>query len=242
MTQGLSMKFQKIPTLVFLMLLPLLLALGFWQLDRAEQKRALLEQQKQGLTAEAVRLSPAMAEPPAALKYKRVEAQGRYDADHQFLLDNRISDGKVGYFVLTPFILKGSDKAVLINRGWVPANPDRAKLPDLRMQQMPTDVKGRINSFPSVGIKLAGAEIPAAGWPSTVQVANSDILSGRLGYPLFQFQIELDKDQPEGYRREWRSSAVMPPAQHVAYATQWFALAFLLTMLFVWFSRLKHDE
>ncbi|WP_020565404.1 SURF1 family protein [Methylosarcina fibrata] len=236
------MKFQKIPTLVFLIFLPLLLALGFWQLDRAEQKRAWLEQQKLGLTAEVVRLSPATTEPPAALKFKRVEAQGRYDADHQFLLDNRISDGKVGYFVLTPFILEGSGKAVLVNRGWVPSGPDRTKLPDLRIRQMPALVKGRINSFPGVGIKLEGAETPAAGWPSTVQVANSDILSKRLGYPLFPFQIELDKDQPEGYRREWRSSDVMPPAQHVAYATQWFALAFLLSMLFVWFSRLKHDE
>lgn len=236
------MKFPKIPTLVFLILLPLLLSLGFWQLDRAEQKRALLEQQKQGAVAEVVHLSPKTTQDLNTIKYKRTEVKGRYDSDHQFLLDNQISDGKAGYFVLTPFILEGSEKAVLVNRGWVPLSPNRAQLPDIRINQMPTEVRGRINSFPSVGIKLAGAEKPAEGWPSVVQVVNPDILSGKLGYPLFQFQIELDKDQPEGYKREWRHAAVMPPAQHVAYATQWFALAFLLTMLFIWFSRLKHDE
>ncbi|MGZ8142981.1 MAG: SURF1 family protein [Methylosarcina sp.] len=236
------MKFQKIPTLVYLILLPLLLALGFWQLDRAEQKRALLEQQKQALIAEVVHLSPNTAETLSSLKYKRVEVKGRYDADHQFLLDNQISEGKAGYLVLTPFVLEGSNKAVLVNRGWVPLGSNRAQSPDIRIKQMPAAVKGRINSFPGVGIKLAGAEIPAEGWPSTVQVVNPDILSRKLGYPLFQFQVELDKDQPEGYKREWRNIAVMPPAQHVAYATQWFALAFLLTMLLIWFSRLKHDE
>jgi surfeit locus 1 family protein len=236
------MKFQTIPTLVYLILLPLLLGLGFWQLDRAEQKRALLEQQKQGLMAEVVHLSPDTEEPLSILKYKRTEVKGHYDTDHQFLLDNQISEGKAGYFVLTPFVLEGSDKAVLVNRGWIPSSPDRSRLPDIRIKQMPVVVKGRINGFPGVGIKLEGAETPAAGWPSTVQVVNPDILSGRLGYPLFRFQIELDKDQPEGYKREWRTAAVMPPAQHVAYATQWFALAFLLTMLFIWFSRLKHDE
>lgn len=234
------MKFEKIPTLVYLLLLPVLLALGFWQLDRADQKRAFLAQQKQGLNAEIVHLSPATADNLQNLKYKRAEVAGRYDGAHQFLLDNQISGGKAGYFVLTPFILEGSTKAVLVNRGWLPLNQDRAKLPDIRINGMQTRIiKGRINSFPSVGIKLPGAEIPTVGWPSIVQVADAQILAKTLGYPLFQFQIELEKTLPEGYKRDWRDAAIMPPEQHVAYAMQWFALAFTLTMLFIWYCRLK---
>ena len=44
-----TLKFELIPSLVFLCILPLLLALGFWQLQRAEEKRLFLNKQIQGL-------------------------------------------------------------------------------------------------------------------------------------------------------------------------------------------------
>jgi surfeit locus 1 family protein len=235
------MKFEKIPTLVVLCILPALIALGFWQLDRAEQKRALLDRQKQSLAAPALQLTAATPEDKEAQRYRQAAANGHYDSEHQILIDNRIVEGKAGYFVLTPFILdgSGSGKAILVNRGWIPASPDRKVLPDTAIRSEQTQVSGRINFFPSVGIKLAGADQPTAGWPAVVQVADSGVLSARLGYPVFSFMLELDKQAPEGYRREWREAAVMPPEQHVAYALQWFGLAAALALLFVWYSRLK---
>jgi surfeit locus 1 family protein len=233
------MKFEKIPALVVLCILPLLIALGFWQLDRAEQKRAFLDRQKQGMAAPALQLTAATPEDKEALRYRPAAANGHYDAGHQILIDNQVAEGKAGYFVLTPFILDGSEKAVLVNRGWIPASRDRKVLPDLTLRNNPAQVIGRINHFPSVGIKLDGADQPTAGWPAVVQVADSAVLSARLGYPLFPFMLELDKQAPEGYRREWREAKVMPPEQHVAYALQWFGLAAALALLFVWYSRLK---
>jgi surfeit locus 1 family protein len=235
------MKFELIPTIAYLCLLPLLLALGFWQLDRAEEKRAFLDLQKQGKAAETLQLTAATEDKTNALRYRNIKATGRYDTAHQFLLDNQISAGKPGYFVLTPFKLEGGEKAVLVNRGWLPLTHDRSQLPDVRMEEFPAMIRGRINNFPSVGIKLPGADKPAVGWPSLVQVADSNILARTLGYPLFSFMVELDKSLPEGYQREWRETAVMPPEQHIAYATQWFGLAFTLTLLFIWYSRIKKD-
>jgi surfeit locus 1 family protein len=233
------MKFEKIPTLVVLCILPVLIALGFWQLERAEQKRAFLAQQKQSMSAPPVQVTAATPEDKEALRFKPAFAIGHYDSAHQILIDNQIAEGKAGYFVLTPFILNDGHKAVLVNRGWIQANQDRKILPDIAIQNNQTQVTGRINHFPSVGIKLAGADQPTEGWPAVVQVADSAVLSARLGYPVFPFMLELDKQAPEGYRREWREVAVMPPEQHVAYAMQWFGLAVALALLFVWFSRLK---
>ena len=168
------MKFEKAPTLAYLCLLPLLIALGIWQLGRSEEKRIFLEQQEQGLaSSEIIQLSTAIEDNADALRYKKVQAAGHYDQAHQFLIDNQISAGKAGYFVLTPFVLQGEAKAVLVNRGWVPLNQDRSVLPDLQIKNEQTVVTGRINRFPSVGIKLAGAEIPTEGWPSVVQVVDS---------------------------------------------------------------------
>lgn len=235
------MKFEKIPTVAYFCLMTLLLALGLWQLDRAEEKRAFLELQTQGRAAGTLRLTAATVDKADALRYRKIEAKGRYDAAHQFLLDNQISAGKPGYFVLTPFKLEDGDMAVLVNRGWHPLTRDRSQLPEVQMKAPPSSIRGRINNFPSVGIKLSGADKPAAGWPSLVQVANTDLLAKALGYPLFSFMVELDENQPEGYRREWRETTVMPPQQHIAYATQWFGLAFTLTMLFIWYSRIKNN-
>ncbi|MDD1615539.1 MAG: hypothetical protein CG439_626 [Methylococcaceae bacterium NSP1-2] len=241
-TKRYAINFEKLPTLVFLGLLSLLLSLGAWQLNRAQQKRDFLQQQAQSQTVETARLSTAIGNNAETLRYRKLEVVGHYDVNHQFLIDNQISEGKVGYFVLTPFILQGENKAVLVNRGWIALNSDRSHLPDVSMVAEPTTISGRANSFPSVGIKITGAEIPTDNWPSVVQVVNSEILAKKLGYPLFSFQLELNKELPNGFKREWHTTTIMQPEQHTAYAVQWFALALTLTVLFIVYSFKKtHD-
>jgi len=235
------MKFKIIPSLAYLSLLPVLLMLGMWQLDRSEQKRALLKLQEQAVATEMLHLSADIEDKTDALRYRQIEVVGRYDVAHQFLIDNQISGGKAGYYVLTPLVLTGETKAVLVNRGWIPLNQDRSILPDLQINKVQATITGRINHFPSVGIKLAGAEIPTAAWPSVVQVVDSDVLAEKLGYLLFQFQLELDKELPDGFKREWHASTVMLPEQHTAYAIQWFGLALTLTILFIWYSFKNND-
>ena len=237
-----SITFEKAPALAYLCLMPLLIALGIWQLGRAEEKRLFLKQQEQGLaSSEIIQLSAAIDDNVDALRYKKVQAIGHYDQAHQFLIDNQISAGKAGYFVFTPFFLQREAKAVLVNRGWVPLNQDRSVLPDIQIKNEQTVVRGRINRFPGVGIKLAGAEIPTEGWPSVLQVVDSQVLAKKLAYSLFPFQIELDKDLPGGFKREWQTTTIMLPEQHTAYAIQWFALAFTLTLLFIWYSCKRND-
>ncbi|MEY3289337.1 MAG: hypothetical protein RLZZ419_1579 [Pseudomonadota bacterium] len=238
-----SLTFKKGTTLAYCCCLPLLIALGMWQLGRSEEKKVFLEQQEQGLaSAEVIQLSTAIDGDVDALRYKKVQVSGHYDQAHQFLIDNQISAGKAGYFVLTPFILEGETAAVLVNRGWVPLNKARSVLPDIQIKSQQASIKGRINHFPAVGIKLAGAEIPTEGWPSVLQVVDSQILAKKLGYSLFPFQVELNKDLPEGFGREWQTTTIMLPEQHTAYAIQWFALAFTLTILFIGYSFKRNDD
>ncbi|MSP27817.1 MAG: SURF1 family protein [Methylococcales bacterium] len=230
------MKFEKIPTLVFLCLLPLLLSLGVWQTHRATEKQVFLQQQAHSQITNTLQLSTAIEDNAEKLRYRKLAATGHYDTQHQFLIDNQISDGKAGYFVLTPFILSGENKAVLVNRGWIALNADRKQLPDVSLIAEPSTISGRANNFPSVGIKLAGAEIPSDTNPSVVQIVDSAVLATKLGYPLFTFQLELDKESPNGCKREWQTTTLMPPEQHTAYAIQWFALALTLTVLFIVYS------
>ena len=237
------MNFKKTPTIIYLCVLPLLISLGIWQLNRATQKSLIIEQRQAGMAAiEVLHLSNSTEDNIDLIKYKHVRLQGHYDVDHQFLIDNQISAGKVGYFVLTPFILLDGSRSVLVNRGWVPLNATRTILPELKLKSNPIEVTGRLNSFPSVGIKLAGAETPSSGWPSVVQVVDSHVLADKLGIELFTFQVELDKELPDGFKREWQVNTIMLPEQHIAYAVQWFALAATLTGLFFWYSKNNKDE
>ena len=236
------MKFKKAPLIAYLCLLPFLLALGAWQLNRAEEKRALISLQAQRQSSEALLLSATMPDLLEKCLYNQITAVGNYDGSHQFLLDNQVNKGRAGYFVLTPFRLKDEDKAVLVNRGWLPLGQSRLELPDIKVDASEITIAGRINRFPSVGLKLAGAEIPTDSWPAIVQVVNANVLSKQLDYPLFDFQVELDPQAPNGYQRQWQEPHTMTPEKHLAYAVQWFLLAITLTVLFVKYGiNKKHD-
>ncbi len=228
--------------IAYLCLLPILLTLGVWQLNRAEEKRALIGLQEQRQSSEKLVLSATMPGSAEALLYKPIQAVGHYDGNHQYLLDNQVSKGKVGYFVLTPFRLNNENKAVLVNRGWLPLGKGRSDLPDVNVELREITMTGRINRFPTVGLKLVGAEIPTDSWPALVQVIDTDVLAKQLGYPLFNFQVELDKEAGYGFKREWREPLTMSPEKHVAYAVQWFLLAITLTVLFVKYGfKKRHD-
>lgn len=236
------MNFKRAPLIAYLCILPLLVGLGIWQFNRAEEKRMLIASRQKGEASASVILNGVVPSDWQAILYKNAEMKGRYDVAHQYLLDNQIYRGKAGYFVLTPFAIEGTEKSVLVNRGWLPLGTTREDIPDIRINDSPVKISGRINRFPSVGLKLSGAEIPTKTWPAMLQVVDVDVISRQLGYVLMPFQIELDKSAANGYVREWKETALMPPEKHVAYAVQWFLLAITLTFLLIKYGRHKAND
>ena len=230
-----------LPTLAVVLIVPLLLSLGFWQLNRADEKGALIDRQKARQMEPAIQLSGDYQNSDD-LRYRNVAVSGRYDTEHQFLIDNQVVDGTVGFYVLTPLRIDHSLEAVLVNRGWIPMGRDRADLSDISLGITEVEVTGMVDHFPSVGYRLQGAEIPTEGWPAIVQVVDEKILSDRLGYRLLPFQILLDAQYEEGYLRRWKTAAPrMTPEKHVGYAFQWFALTTVLVLFYLW-RGFKSDE
>lgn len=197
-------------------------AAGFWQLGRANEKRELESRFAGGGTAGAVQgLVPDGAAGP--LRYRTLRLVGRYDPEHQLLLDNISYRGKPGYQVLTPFTT--AEGTVLVNRGWLPADGDRTILPDIRVANAGQEVAGRIDSLPRPGIVLTATNPPRdAPWPRRLVFPTSQQASAQLGVTLRDYQLLLDPAEPAGYVRDWRPGG-MGPDRHVAYAVQWFGLA-----------------
>jgi surfeit locus 1 family protein len=223
----------------YLVFFILFLSLGVWQISRANQKQDFLNTEAKRLT-ETVKLISETSENVETLRYKQATISGHYDTTKQFLLDNQINVGKAGYFVFTPFKLANSTKAILVNRGWIPLIEPRATLPNVEFPaENETHLNGRINTFPSVGMKLDGANQPTKTNPAVVGLMDSKILATDLGYELFDFQLELDANSPNGFKREWAMAKIMQPEQHLGYALQWFGLAFALTVIFIKFGLRK---
>lgn len=221
-----------LPSVCVVLLLPLFVSLGVWQLRRADEKLALTALRQQQENAPPIHLTHTE---PVPERYRRVIVTGTYDSEHQFLLDNQVFNGQVGYHVLTPLRIDGTSLAILVNRGWVSAGRDRSKKPDLVIQQPRVTIRGIADRFPQLGLKLKGAEIPTPGWPALVQVVNHEVLGERLGYRLSSYQVLLDAKEAEGYERAGRTVSLSPD-KNQAYALQWFSFAFVLLALYVWYG------
>ena len=217
-----------LPTAAAAVSFALLCGLGFWQLDRAAGKE---ERQAAFESAGAVVLDEtALARD--AYEFARVEMGGRYDSAHQFLQDNRTHQGRAGYHVLTPFRTERHG-AVLVNRGWVPADPVRTSLPDIDAPGGELQLRGTVRLPREDLFVLGETGYAGSGWPRVVQRVEIAAMHNALGYPLATWLVALEPGAPHGYVRDWKAAPGLTPDRHRGYAFQWFALAMALLAIWV---------
>ncbi|WP_347330155.1 SURF1 family protein [Marinimicrobium locisalis] len=219
--------FRRKVTVLCLLTFPLLLSLGIWQLQRAEEKR-----ERQG-ELEAVQSQPPEILPGADLgqlsEHRRLILTGYYWPGRNWLLDNRQRQGKVGFEVVTPFEL--SDGTVLlVNRGWIRGERDRSTLPD------PAVPEGEVTLFgewwsPSDHPLLEG-EGASAGWPKVILSIEPELMAETLGEPLGGHYVKLDDGSPGALITQWQQYEISA-AKHLGYAVQWFAMALAVLLWFV---------
>ncbi len=226
------------PSLATLVLLPVLIGLGQWQLERAVWKQALVDAHaaRIGEPAQPLRSLLASSASAAELEYRQVTVQGVYDLDHQLLLDNQIHQGAAGYHVLTPLRLNGAgsgDAWVLVNRGWVPLGDSRTQLPAVTGPAGPVTVRAMIRLPPEKAFRLEAVEEAGSSWPRVIQQLEIGPIGQRLGHPLLPLALLLDPKEPEGFVRDWKPVYGITPDKHRAYAAQWFTLALVLLLIYV---------
>lgn len=217
-----------LPTLLVLALLPLLLWLGIWQLQRGEQKSELLERQA---ASQAELLTPAQVEQRADPAFSRVQLEGRFDAAHSVLLDSRTRDGQVGVELLQPFFDQPSGRWALVNRGWLPW-PDRRVAPQFDTPEQALTLTAWV--YAPSRPPFVFSERKAEGWPRLVNHVDAAALWQELGRDGLARELRLEPG-PHAYRADWPVTS-MSPQQHMGYAVQWFALAAALLALFIYFG------
>jgi surfeit locus 1 family protein len=206
-------------TALLIFMLPVLLSLGAWQLERGAQKRTLENQYLAKLTELPVAPSPeALSQPFQALRLS-----GRYHPEI-FLLDNQVSNGNVGFWVYQVF----SDHVhgrLLINRGFV-ASAGRDSLPSI--QTPTTDISMIATAWPQLGlIPVWGNQQWSASWPKVIQRANVDRMAQMAD--TWPVELRLEPGQPSVLEPAPFASRLTDD-KHRGYAVTWFGLAVVLVL------------
>lgn len=220
------------PTLATLLLLPVLISLGIWQLHRAQEKR-LLQAEFDRRQDEPPAPYELYHGPAEQLRFRRVTVRGTYEPQFQVLLDNRVEQGQVGYYVLTPLHIEGSESRVLVNRGWVALGSSREVLPRIAAPDAPVNVIGIATIPDAHGFHLGSARPPGSGWQPVWEYLDLAEYARSVPFRVQPVVVLLDPDSPAGgFRRQWaRLDAGI--ATHEGYAVQWFALASALVAIYI---------
>ena len=207
--------------------------LGSWQLNRAHQKEALQASFDGAADLPALGIRVDTPAPEDERSTRRGSARGAFDPARQILLDNQPRDHVPGYRVWTPLRLP-EGAWLIVDRGWVAADPDRSRLPVIEVSAEPREVSGFWRPLPRPGLRLASDPCSETRFPRVASYPTREQLACVLGAPVADGVLLLDAQAPDGYVREWTQPNPVPPARHYAYAAQWYAFA--ATLLFLFFK------
>lgn len=227
-----SVKSKSTLIILYALGLGLLLGLSIWQYVRGVEKQEIAVIQAQSKTV-------AVSEVPGDWNdyiYRHSILEGRWLDFRSFVLENRIFKQRVGFEVITPFVLRNDDRVVLVNRGWV-ATPEEVLSPPI---SGPTTLRG-VLYLPQKGVILGDAVLPGAmgsnSWPKKSLYIDLQVFSELLDTKIEPAMLVLDDNDPSAFIRIWKA-AVMPASRHFGYAVQWLGLAItFLVYGVIWFRR-----
>ena len=234
-----AFRFRLIPFVATVLLVALGVALGQWQDRRADAKIAIQDKLSARASAGPVIVGSQLL-PYAQVEYRTVKVAGQFVSGFPIFLDNRPLGGKTGYYLVMPFKIAGSDTHVLVTRGWLPRKPgEHDQRPDFATPAGTVVVTGVA--------KASMARVMQLGQPAAVKpqalLQNIDPagFAAATGLTVQPFFIEQSEPAVAGddMVRDWPAPA-LGVDKHRGYAFQWYALAVMALLFFV-FTGFKRE-
>lgn len=224
-------RLQPLALLLTLAAFSLLIKLGLWQLQRADDKTEMLQQAEQ--MALAADVSGQALFSGDDVEHGRYHQTGVLQFEFAMLLDNRSFEGRPGYHVIVPFQPHQQSGLVLVNIGWLPMGQDRRTLPEVLPIEKEVQIAGRLKSLAKQTLVLSEQIQPVQPrFPLRVQKVDPKWIEDWSGQDVAPWLVLLDEDLDWGYPRKWQL-ATMPVEKHIGYAVQWFGLALVLLVIAV---------
>ena len=211
--------------------------LGIWQLDRLKQRRAFNAQVISMRAAKMLNLNQNLPADISSMEWRAVTVNGKYDFENQIALRNQYNGDQYGYHLITP-LLFGNGTAVLVDRGWIPADGNAAPA-DWRKY----DESGLITVTGQIRL---GQAKPAFGGVADADTGHLDIwnnlnivrISGQSPYPILPVYIQPNEIENDSVPPiPFQPVVELTEGSHFGYALQWFAFATILFFGYPFFLR-----
>jgi surfeit locus 1 family protein len=217
--------------------------LGIWQLDRLAQQR-VFNAHVYAMQALQPLVLPAQVD-LTNMEYRAVKVSGTYDFVNQVAIRNQFNGNQFGYHLLTPLhLVDGS--AVLIDRGWIPADGNSTPN-DWRKYDQPGEVvlNGEIRlsqTTASFGAVSDPTLTPGQTGLDFWVYVNLDRIRDQIPYTILPIYIQLNPDPtrttpPIPYQPQLDLSE----GPHQSYAIQWFSFATLMLVGYPFYV-IRHDR
>ena len=243
-----------VPTIITLVCVVIMFALGAWQLERKAEKDARLVQISERKNSDPLspfeldKLILKNSAPHFAndLQDYPITLSGQAFPDKLFYIDNKIHGGKVGFEIVMPVQLANTSSFILINMGWFQGTGSRgtrSSLPLLEkyelslFQEAKTDSVSANSSrnltfngvvkYPSMNKMVQETNTDYGEFPVLQQQLNMAEAAKHLGIHSGQKLLTYIVNidpNPSSNLVRNWQPVVMAPEKHLGYAAQWFGL------------------
>lgn len=220
----------------------LCIRLGLWQLDRLEQRRAFNAQVVSMRAEEMLDLNTELPENISTMEWRAVTVTGKYDFENQAALRNQYNGSQYGYHLITPLQFNGT--AVLVDRGWIPADGNSA--PENWRKY---DEEGTVTVTGQIRL---GQVKPTFGGVADALPENGEILfvwnnlnleqiSALFPYPILNIYVQPNVNDNDTIPPiPFQPVVEITEGSHFGYALQWFTFAAILFIGYPFYLR-KQD-
>ena len=208
-----------IKLLFFLPLIMICVFLGFWQIDRGNEKQVIYTAFTDKLKNSPIDYKYLEEYPD---QFTRTIINGRYIPDKQFLLDNKVFEKRAGYEVITPLVV--NEKIILINRGWL-YNNSRQFLPNISIKSTTESIAGYVYYYNDNFYDLADDSYTSS-WPLIIQNIEIQKIAELLQMDVEPYVIIMNQKQVNSYDIQ-NIISENPELKHYMYAGQWFLFSII---------------
>ncbi len=221
-------------TLFTVAIVAMLLALGFWQVQRLNWKLDLIAARDAAIAANPLGVDDLRsADDPAAIDFHRARLEGMFLPGKEVHVYASSTDGKAGYHVLTP-LLTPDGYTLLVNRGWVPPEKKDASARPDSLIAGPVVIAGIIRLPQGRGM-FTPEDDPAS---NTAYAVDPAAFAGNLGVAGMETRFYLVADRDSTPSGGFPLGGQLKPGlknNHLIYAITWFSTGIAVAIAFIFF-------
>ena len=217
-------KIDMFTVLVFLAVV-FLIFLGFWQIDRANEKKSIIE----GLSSNPKKMSLVDLRDEALVGYEKIVLTGGYWLPEKFIKKNVVKDNQLGSQIYRLYCQE--DICVIVNVGWV----SMSQITILKDESVNmTKLEGVVRILPYVMIR---EKMPLSYFKGFGMIVSLDksFFSLLTGKEIVNYEMLLDQSLTN--YQQLTTIPKVSVARHYGYAIQFYLLALVLVIGYIYLKK-----